>query len=726
MNNHSHVNILCVSHSKGDNKMKNATKREFVLCGLDCANCATKIENEVSKLLNVNSSNLNFATGALTVEYKGITNNSIEEIKTIVRKYESHVEVQEKGKNRHEDKAINFDKLEIFRLGIGTILFIIGIIFKFSALLELLLLGSSYILIGGEVLLKAFKNISRGRVFDENFLMTIATLGAFAIKEYPEAVAVMLFYQVGEMFQKIAVNKSRKSIKSLLDIRPDYANLQSPNGIKRVSPEEVSVGDIIIVKPGERVPLDGIVVKGQSMVDTAALTGESLHRSISDGDEILSGFVNKNGLLEVKVSKSFEQSTVSKILDLVENASSKKATIESFITKFARFYTPVVVFSALAIATLPPLLYDGASFTDWIYRALVFLVVSCPCALVISIPLGFFGGIGGASRAGILIKGGNYLDALNDVTTVVFDKTGTLTKGSFTVSEIECYGDYSENDILKFAAIAETHSSHPIAQSIIKKFHGKIDESTIKDYQDISGQGIVAKIDSKEVLAGNIKLLESFNVGNMERISNNYINENTSVFVAIDGRLEGMISISDELKKDSKLAIERLRSLGVNKILMLTGDNRHIGEKICKSLGLDGVYSELLPNEKVDKLEDIAKETKGKLIFVGDGINDAPVLARADIGVAMGSLGSDAAIEASDIVLMTDEPTKLAEAIKIAKRTKNIVVQDIVFALGVKAAVLLLGVFGVASMWEAVFADVGVALLAVLNSMRAMKVINFK
>ncbi len=700
-------------------------KKQFILRGLDCSSCAGKIEKEVTNLFNVNSSNINFATGVLTVIYKEKAINTIQEIKKIVRKHEPHVKVEEKGKAAIEGQNTAFNKLELIRLSMGTIMFAVAVIFKLNTFFELFFFVSSYILIGGEVVLKAFRNIAKVSFFDENFLMTIATLGAFAIREFPEAVAVMLFYQIGETFQRIAVNKSRKSIKSLLDIRPDYANLKIENGTKKVDPQDVSIGDIIIIKPGEKVPLDGVVIKGESMVDTSALTGESLHRSINNGDDILSGFVNKNGLLEIEVTKTFEQSTVSKILDLVENAGSKKADIESFITKFARYYTPLVVFSALLIAVIPPIVLQGASFSDWIYRALVFLVVSCPCALVISIPLGFFGGIGGASRAGILVKGGNYLDALNDVDTVVFDKTGTLTKGTFTVTGIESYGDYDKNDILRLAAISELHSSHPIGKSILEMFKGEINESIIEDYQDISGQGIVAKIEGKTVLTGNVKLLKSFDIDNM-KINNDNINENTSVYVAIDGKLEGRILISDEVKRDSKSAIQKLRTLGVKRILMLTGDNRHIGNKIGRNLGLDEVYSELLPDEKVHKLENIEKNTRGKLVFVGDGINDAPVLARADVGVSMGSLGSDAAIEASDIVLMTDEPSKLPQAIKIARRTKIIVIQNIVFALGTKGVVLLLGAFGIASMWEAVFADVGVALLAVLNSMRAMRVDKIK
>lgn len=559
----------------------------------------------------------------------------------------------------------------------------------------------------------------RGQVFDENFLMSVATIGAFAIGEFAEGVAVMLFYQIGEFFQGRAVNRSRKSIADLMDIRPDYANLKLENEVKKVSPQEVKINDYIVIKPGEKVPLDGVVVEGESMVDTSALTGESVPREVKKDNDVLGGFINKNGVLTVKVSKEFEESTVSKILELVENASSKKAPTENFITKFARYYTPIVVFAALGLAVIPPLVIQGATFAEWIYRALTFLVISCPCALVISIPLGFFGGIGGASKNGILIKGGNYLEALNSVDTVVFDKTGTLTKGVFKVTDINPSKDISKEELLEYAAFAESYSNHPIATSILNAYSKEIDKEKIENYEEIAGHGIKVNVKGKEVLAGNIKLMD------LNKIQHKLVEDmGTVIYVALDGNFAGSILISDEVKIDSKNAIKGLKDIGIKKTAMLTGDNKKVGVKIANELGLDEVYAELLPDQKVEKLEmlDKQKSEKGKLVFVGDGINDAPVLARADIGVAMGGLGSDAAIEAADVVLMTDEPMKLVNAIKIAKRTKKIVWQNIIFAFGVKAIVLLLGAGGHASMWEAVFADVGVALIAVLNAMRVLNV----
>jgi len=558
-------------------------------------------------------------------------------------------------------------------------------------------------------------------LFDENFLMTIATIGAFAIGEFPEGVAVMLFYQAGEFMQNLAVTRSRKFIAELMDIRPDYANLKVDEGIKRVSPEEVDIGELIIVKPGERIPLDGEVVEGKAMVDTSALTGESLPREVSVGSEVLGGFVNKNGLLTIKVSKEFGESTVAKILDLVENASSKKAPTENFITKFARYYTPIVVFAALGLAIIPPLVIKDATFSQWFYRALIFLVISCPCALVVSIPLGFFGGIGGASRNGILVKGGNYLEALNDVGTIVMDKTGTLTKGVFKVTKIETIKGLSREELLEYAAYTESYSNHPIAASILKEYGGEVDKGQIQDYNEISGYGIKAKVKGREIIAGNRKLMEK------ENISIKKLDEiGTIVHIAVDNNYAGYIVISDEIKGDSKEAIKGLKEIGIKQIIMLTGDNALVANRIAQELGVDKVYSELLPQDKVVKVEMLEKEktSKDKLMFVGDGINDAPVLARADIGVAMGGLGSDAAIEAADIVIMTDEPSKLVSAIIIARRTRNIVWQNILFSLGVKGVVLLLGALGYATMWAAVFADVGVALIAVLNAMRVMTIRN--
>lgn len=721
-----------------------AFKKVLVLRGLACASCSSKIEGKVKGLKDVKNAYIDFASGKLIIEANKkdldeITKAAIE----IVKKIEPHVDVIEESKefpNKHNHNHSQCDghshshghdhghshgegsnKKELIKLGIGATLFAVGVIFKFSDMVEFILFFISYILVGGGVLLRAGRNILRGQIFDENFLMAIATVGAFAIGEFPEGAGVMIFYQAGEFMQGLAVNRSRKSIAELMDIRPDYANLKVGNELRKVSPDEVEIEDIIVVKPGEKVPLDGVVIDGSSTLDTSALTGESLPRDVMVGGEVLGGFINKNGLLTIKVTKDFSESTVSKILDLVQNASSKKAQIENFITKFARYYTPVVVFSALALAVIPPLVIDGATFSEWLYRALIFLVVSCPCALVISIPLGFFGGIGGASKNGILVKGGNYLEALNNVDTVVFDKTGTLTKGVFKVTKIETKGKISKEELLELAAHAESYSNHPIATSILKEYGKEINQENIKSYDEVSGQGIKATVKGREVLAGNDKLMKQENVefDKIETIG-------TIIHIVVEKEYVGYIVISDEIKDDSEKAIRGLKAIGVNKTVMLTGDNRNVAAKVAEKLGLDKVYAELLPHHKVEKVEELDKEkkSKGKLIFVGDGINDAPVLARADIGVAMGALGSDAAIEAADVVLMTDEPAKLVSAIKIAKRTKIIVWQNIVFALGVKGIVLVLGAIGIATMWAAVFADVGVALIAVLNSMRVLNVEN--
>lgn len=698
----------------------NYYKKVLILKNLDCAHCAGEIEKEVSNLDKVKDANLDFVSTRLTVlvENKFDLEKVSKEIEEIVVKKEPHVKVISEGEdNSHNHNHEDFDKKELIKMGIGALFFGIGIIGKFSSTIEFAIFFIAYILIGGEVLLKAFKNILRGQIFDENFLMCIATIGAFMIKEFPEAAGVMLFYQVGEFFQSKAVNNSRKSIKELLKIQPEFANIKEDGELKKVSPEIVKVDDIIVVKPGEKVPLDGIIVNGKSAIDTSNLTGESLPRDVGSGDSVLSGFINKNGVLEVRVTKLFSESTVSKILDLVQNASSKKAKTENFITKFAKYYTPGVVFLSAFIATVPPLVIQGAVFSDWFYRALIFLVISCPCALVISIPLSFFGGIGGASKNGILIKGSNYLEALNNVDTVVFDKTGTLSKGIFKVTDIKG-SNISNEELLKYAAYAESYSNHPIAVSIVNAYNKKIDESIISDYEEVFGYGIKVNIEGKSVLVGNYKLM------NKENIDCTEVKEvGTIIYVAINGKFSGYILISDEIKSDSKQSIKDLKSMGINNTIMLTGDNALVANKVKDELGIDEVHSQLLPHQKVEKLEMIKKRMKSssKVVFVGDGINDAPVLAMADIGVAMGGLGSDAAIEAADIVLMTDEPSKLVRSIQIAKKTRVIVIQNIVFALGVKLIVLLLGAIGIANMWQAVFADVGVALIAVLNSMRVMK-----
>lgn len=586
--------------------------------------------------------------------------------------------------------------------------------------LQIALFIISYIIVGGDVVKRAVKNIFKGQVFDENFLMSIATIGAFFIGEYPEGVAVMLFYQVGELFQSYAVGKSRKSIASLMDIRPDYANVKKGDELVKVDPDEVQIGDIIVIKAGEKIPLDGKVIEGSSMIDTSALTGESVPREVEVGSDILSGCININGVITAEVTKEFGESTVSKILDLVENASSKKSNSEQFITKFARYYTPVVVIIAVFLAIIPPLVIDGATFSDWIYRALAFLVVSCPCALVISIPLSFFGGIGGASKKGVLVKGSNYLEALAETEIVVFDKTGTLTKGVFNVQEIHPEG-VSKEELLELTAHAESYSNHPISLSLKRAYSKEIDNGRISDVEEISGHGIIATVDGKKVMVGNIKLMKMMDIPYFkgELIG-------TIVHVAVNNKYIGYIVIADEVKEDSAQAIKELKVANIKQTVMLTGDNKSIGSKVAKELGLDKVYAELLPADKVEKLEELfsQKSKKGKLAFVGDGINDAPVLARADIGIAMGGLGSDAAIEAADVVIMTDEPSKIATTMKISKKTLKIAHQNIVFAIGIKIIVLILSAFGITTMWAAIFADVGVTIIAVLNAFRALNVKN--
>ena len=704
--------------------------------GLDCPNCAAKVERKINTLEGIKEATVDFLGKKIVVLADEISENELVElIQTEVDKIEDGVKVfvpkVQAGESSSEEEDTGKIKKKLL---IGGILFVLGIFVPKTLFIpKLAVFLVSYLVIGGDVLLSAFKNILNGQVFDENFLMAIATIGAFAIGEYPEGVAVMLFYQLGELLQGIAVNNSRKSIVSLMDIRPDYANIKVGEGIKKVSPEEIKVGEIIVVKPGEKVPLDGKIVKGASTFDTSALTGESLPREAKAGDDVLSGFINKNGLIEIQVAKVFSESTVSKILYLMENAGSKKSKTENFITKFARYYTPVVVITALIVAIFPPLLIQGATFSDWIYRALIFLVVSCPCALVISIPLGFFGGIGGASRHGILIKGTNYLEVLNNLESIVMDKTGTLTKGIFKVTEVNVKNNIKINDfennkteltkplLLKYAAHIEKFSNHPIAQSIVAEYENsvsKVDENVVKDFEEISGFGIKVNINNHQFLAGNSKLM------NLENITfDKKENLGTAIYLAADGKYIGNILISDEVKEDSARAIKGMKENGVKEIVMLTGDNEAISKNIAEKLGIDKVFTELLPNEKVEKLEEIykTKSEKGKVAFVGDGINDAPVLARADLGIAMGGAGSDAAIEAADVVIMNDEPSKIVTAIKIAKKTKEIVWQNITVAFAIKIVVMALGLFGDATMWEAVFADVGVALLAVLNATRVLR-----
>ncbi len=605
------------------------------------------------------------------------------------------------------------------KIVIAFVLFFIAFIFKFeTTLINNILFILSYLIVGFEIVKKAFRNIIKGKVFDENFLMTVATIGAFFVGEFEEAVAVMLFYQVGELFQSYAVDKSRKSISSLMDIRPDYAFVIKNGKEEKVDPDDVRIGDIILVKPGEKIPLDGIIVDGKSFLDTKALTGESLPREVNVNDEVLSGSINLNSVIKIKVEKEFEESTVSKILDLVENASSKKSKSENFISKFAKYYTPTVVIIAVILAIVPPF-FTGMNFSEWIYRALSFLVVSCPCALVISIPLSFFGGIGGASKLGILIKGSNYLEALAKTEVVVFDKTGTLTKGVFAVKNIENFNNFTKDQILKYAAYSENYSNHPIALSIKKEYGEEIVKEKIEKVEEIAGHGILSIVDGKTILVGNDKLL---NENNVEYTKTDEIG--TIVYVAVDNVYAGFIVVSDVIKEDSKIAIENLKKLNISKTVMLTGDKKQVGEYVAKELGIDEVHTELLPDEKVYKVEQLLKDKtdSGKLVFVGDGINDAPVLAMADIGISMGGIGSDAAIEASDVVLMTDEPSKIFHAIKISKKTLKIVKENIIFAIFVKILVLVLTAFGISTMWEAVFADVGVSVIAILNALRMLRV----
>ena len=595
-----------------------------------------------------------------------------------------------------------------------------------------------YVLIGWDIVYKAFRNIRNGQVFDENFLMTVATFGAFGVGEYSEAVAVMLFYQVGELFQSYAVNRSRQSITELMDICPEYANIEEDGQLKQVEPDDVQVGDIIVVKAGERIPLDGKVVFGNSMVDTSALTGESVPRKVAEGDDIISGCVNGSGLLRVQVTKEFDDSTVAKILELVENASSKKAHVENFITRFARYYTPLVVMGAVLLAVIPPLFF-GQSWSEGVRRACTFLVISCPCALVISVPMSFFSGIGAASKKGVLIKGSNYLEALSEMDTIVFDKTGTLTKGEFKVTEIHAVtgspvpeasevprtrvwaasqpSDEKKRSLLELAALAESYSDHPISRSIKDAWGDAIDMNRVSNAQEISGHGVQAEIDGHTVLAGNSKLMKEMNVAYQECMS-----MGTVVYVALDGVYCGYIVIADSIKDEAFEAIKNLKKVGVRRTVMLTGDKKEVGEAVAARLGLDEVHAELLPGDKVAKVEELLAQQTGKhrLAFVGDGINDAPVLSRADVGIAMGSMGSDAAIEAADIVLMDDNPARIADVVRISRKTMSIVKQNIVFALGVKAVVLLMGAAGMANMWEAVFADVGVSVIAILNAMRAL------
>ena len=704
--------------------------KKYLLKGLDCPNCSAKIEKEVGELEGVALSEVNLMKQTLTVSMDhNKAASMLDMVTTIVHSHEPDVEVSEQkadtsvAPDKKEKTPVysDDDKKLTIRLISGAVIYAVGmgltLFGHVSPPVELGVLIVAYIILGWDVVWQAVKNITRGQIFDEHFLMSLSTIGAFAIGEYPEAVAVMLFYQVGEFFQSLAVKRSRKSISDLMDIRPDSATVRRNGELVVVAPETVSIGELIVVKPGEKIPLDGIVTEGESMLDTRALTGESVPRSIRKGEEALSGCVNQSGVLTIKVTKSFGESTVTKIIDLVENASSRKAPTENFITTFARYYTPIVVGMAAILAIIPPVILGGG-WSEWLRRGFVFLIVSCPCALVISIPLTFFGGIGAASKRGVLVKGSNYLEALNKVSVVVFDKTGTLTKGVFKVVDITVEFGFTKEQVLEYAAQAESYSNHPIAKSIQEAFGKTIDQSVLSGYEEISGYGIRVLIGGKRVLAGNSKLMDSEKVSYAACQS-----AGTKVYIAVDGRYAGCIVIADEVKDDSQNAIASLKKIGVEKTVMLTGDDEKIGKAVAEQLGLDEYYAQLLPDQKVEKLEYLDQhKTKGsKLAFVGDGINDAPVLARADVGIAMGGLGSDAAIEAADVVLMTDEPSKLVDAIDVAKATKRIVMQNIIIALGIKSVFLILGALGIAGMWEAVFGDVGVTIIAVLNAMRILK-----
>ena len=694
-------------------------KKELMLNGLTCAHCASVIDEKVKHIDGVKNSNLNFTNKKLSVEIdcdneEKIIKNIIDIINDTEPGLDIQIEGQREIKEDKTQKSIkNNEKLNLLKIIAGVIVFIFAFYEEIAGRenkYSLLIFLVAYLLVGSDVLYKALRNITKGRIFDENFLMSVATIGAIAIGEPSEAVGVMLFYKIGEYLQELAVGKSRKSISELMQIRPDMANLKLGNTIKVVNPEDVNIGDYIIVKPGEKVPLDGVVIEGSSMMDTSALTGESVLRTVKKGDNLLSGFINKNALLTVQVTKDFSESTASKILDMVENASSKKSKTENFISVFSRYYTPIVVGLALLIAILPPIFMQGATFSEWIHRGLIFLVVSCPCALVLSIPLSYFSGIGVASKQGVLIKGSNYLEALRYVDTVVFDKTGTLTEGVFDVVKVKPI-NISEDELIKFASIAEVNSNHPIAKSILNYYNKEIDLNKMEEYEEIAAHGIRVKYENNIILAGNEKLMASNNI-KIEKSTD----VGTVVYIAINNEFKGYIVIADKIKTDSEEAIRLIKEQGIKETVMLTGDNKEVANSVAKKLKLDKVFSNLLPNEKVEKIEELYKNRteKEKIAFVGDGINDAPVLARVDVGIAMGGLGSDAAIEAADVVIMTDEPSKIAQGIKISKKTYKIVWQNIIFALGIK-------IIGLASMWEAVFADVGVALIAVLNAMRIMK-----
>jgi len=689
---------------------------KYTLKNLDCADCALKLENGLKKLDSVQFASINFATAQLQIK-----TDNMEDVERVIRDIEPEVELlsQETAHGDHEELNV---KKELTRIALLLVLFVSGLIFldRLKAtpfhIGEWAVFLTAYFLSGWKVLKTALSNILKGRIFDENFLMTIATAGAMAIHALPEAAGVMIFFTVGEFFEDLALDRSRRSIGALLNIRPDSANVLTDEGYVTMDPSDVVPGSTILLKPGERVPLDGVVLTGEARVDTSALTGEPVPVKIKEGDTILAGMVVISNSLTVRTTKTFGNSSISRILDMVENALQKKAKTEKFITTFARYYTPVIIFTALAIALLPPIFIPDELFSTWIYRALVILVISCPCALVISIPLGYFGGIGGASRKGILIKGSNYIDILAKVKTVVFDKTGTLTYGTFEVTEIHPRNGFPEEEIITYAATAEAHSNHPVAMSIKKRYGKKIDENAVSAHEDIQGYGVKASAGDKIILAGNDRLLHRENIDHTDCGI-----DKTVVYIAVDGIYAGYIVISDRIKEDSREAVIELKKLGIKKTVMLTGDNTAAAEAAASETGIDEYYAQLLPEDKVAKLTEIMEETEGYTAFAGDGINDAPVIALADAGIAMGGTGSDAAIETADIVLMTDSPLKIAQAVKLSRKTRNIVVQNITLALGIKLLFVGLGIAGLAGMWEAVFADVGVALMAIFNALRVLK-----
>lgn len=691
---------------------------ELKLKNISCAHCAVKIENKINKLSGVTNVSLNFASQILQLEIdEGLNQSDLRaNIADILDDLEPGSKIIDKDdipKTIWQDHALDITRLVIALVAFFSAFLPIGII------AQIILYAIAYLMIGVDVVYKAIRNLIKGRVFDENFLMAIATIGAFAIQNFQEGVAVMIFYKIGELFQGIAVDSSRKSITSLMKLKVDYANLLVDGRESKVVPEEIKIDDIIIVKPGEKVPLDGIVIEGEAWIDTKALTGESALKAIGPDDDVLSGYINKNGLLKIKVTKIFSESTISKIMELVEKASNKKAKAENFITKFAKYYTPTVVILAVLLMLIPPIFLGWNTFGDWLYRALVFLVISCPCALVISIPLGFFGGIGAASKKGILVKGGNYLDALNHVDTVILDKTGTLTKGKFQVVKIKSVSEFSEAEILKFAAYAESNSNHPIAFSILEEYGEEINKDLIKDYQEIFGHGIQIQFENKKIIVGNYKLMRKHNIKIKKSDA-----LGTVIYIAVDKKASGFIIIEDEIRNNARDAVDAIRKHGVQNIIMFTGDNKAVSNKVANEVGITEVYSELLPNDKVHYLEKLKEriDNKNNIIFIGDGINDAPVLAQADIGIAMGGIGTDAAIEAADVVIMDDNLAKIAVGLKIARKTKKIIWQNIIFALSVKFIFLVLGALGYASMWYAVFADVGVSVIAIINSIRVLNV----